>query len=155
MPEVYENQNWVVNAVESEDVYRQMQAAGQVNSNELYLVQDDSYTYEKYDAVFTYEPSSSSANDTILKIKGDYNDLVSKYESGIIPTFLVIYITWYWDIEMRDTYSGLMSMYLYSDRSIPVCSFITPGNRAYKIGIGYDNSYGTEPIYYAYNGKWS
>lgn len=153
MPEVYENQNWVVNAVESEEVYRQMQAAGQVNSNELYLVQDNSYTYEKYDAVFTYEPSYYYEG-TILKIKGDYNDLVSKYESGIIPTCLFILIEWYSDIELRYTYSGMMSMYLSSDVSVPVFSFVTPGNIEYKVAIGVDNSYGTDPIRYALTGKW-
>lgn len=81
----------------------------------------------------TYNPSLSVANGKISMLKGDYNDLVSKYESGIIPTCLVIHTTWYYDIELRHIYSGLIFMYLHSDRSVPVCSFIRPPNLAYDI----------------------
>lgn len=156
MPEVYENQNWVVNAVESEEVYRQMQAAGQVNSNELYLVQGDDT--DKYDFIVeaTLEYSLTYGKTIVSSyqiIKGSYDDLIEKFYNDEKILIYAKITDSYADIQIVSNYINsieVYSMYGYED----VIKLQHTNDVFGGLSLDSNNTIGLYPIVRISTGEW-
>lgn len=157
MPEVYENQNWVVNAVESEDVYRQMQAAGQVNSNELYLVQGDDT--DKYDFIVeaTLDYSIQFMRTVVSSyqiIKGSYDDLIEKFYNDEKILIHAKITDHYADVQIVSNYIDsieVYSMYGYED----VIKLQHTNSVFDGLSLDSNNTIGLLPILRLSTGEWN